>query len=353
MARLFIPGPTDVAEEVLAEQTRPIIGHRSEQFFQLFGSVQERLRRLFQTKHRVYVSASSGTGLWEGIVRNCAFSRMLICVGGAFGDRWAQVAESNAVAHDRASVEWGQPNLPEQVADALSAGDYDSLAIVHSETSTGIQNPIAEIAAAARGIHADILIMVDAVSSLGGIPLQTDEWGLDVVLTSSQKCLALPPGLAFAAVSDRGLERARSNANRGWYFDLLRMEKSLQANTTHTTPAVSLFFALDKQLDRILAEGLEERFARHTQLAEIAQSWAEDRFAPFAAEGYRSATVTTVKNTRKIDVLALNKFLSDTDHSIANGYGHLKDHTFRIGHMGETQPDELDELLARIDEFAQ
>jgi aspartate aminotransferase-like enzyme len=353
MARLFIPGPTDVAQDVLAELAHPIIGHRSDQFAQLFGTIQERLRRVFRTQHRVYITASSGTGLWEGIVRNCVSSSMLVCVAGAFGDRWAQVAEGNGIAHDRASVEWGQPNLPEQVADALSAGDYDTLAIVHSETSTGVQNPISEIASAAREVNPEVLIMVDAVSSLGGIPLETDAWGLDVVVTSSQKCLALPPGVAFAAVNDLALERARTKEARGWYFDLLRMEESLQASVTHTTPAVSMFFALDKQLDRILAEGLENRFARHAQLAEITQSWAEDLFALFAAEGYRSNTVTTVENTRQVDILALNEFLSETEHSIANGYAHLKNLTFRIGHMGETRPDELRELLARISEFAQ
>jgi predicted phosphoserine aminotransferase len=353
MTRLFIPGPTDVAEEVLAEQTRPIIGHRSDQFAQLFGSIQDRLRKVFKTQNRIYITASSGTGLWEGIVRNCVSSRLLVCVGGAFGVRWSQVAESNGIPHARASVEWGQPNTPDQVAEALSTGDYDTLAVVHSETSTGVQNPIAEIATAARQIQPDLLIMIDAVSSLGGIPLETDQWELDVVVASSQKCLALPPGLAFAAVSDRVLERARSIQHRGWYFDLLRMDESLQNNFTHTTPAVSLLFALDRQLDRILAEGLDQRFMRHAQMAEVAQSWAEEYFAPFAAEGYRSKTVTTMKNTREMDVAALNRFLAGSEYSIANGYAHLKDLTFRIGHMGETRPEDLSELLGKITEFIQ
>ncbi len=351
MARLFIPGPTDVEPEVLQAQTTPMIGHRSQSFVDLFGRIQVKLQRVFQTDHRVYVTASSGTGLQEACVRNCVSERLLACVCGAFGQRWYEVAESNGVPVDRLDALSGQPNTPEQIEAALRERHYDALAIVHNETSTGVENPIAEIAATARQIDPDIQILVDAVSSVGGIELQTDKWGLDVVLASSQKCFALPPGMGFAAVSDRALERARKIKHRGWYFDFLLLERYLERHMTPATPAISLLFALDIQLDRILAEGLETRFERHAKLANMAQEWATEHFDLFAAEGYRSKTVTTIRNTRGIDIAQLNAFLAKSDMVIADGYGRLAGEIFRIGHMGEIQLHDLENLLAHLDQY--
>jgi len=183
------------------------------------------------------------------------------------------------------------------------------------------------------------------------VEIQSAAWGLDVVVTSSQKCFALPPGLAFAAVSDRALERARSISHRGWYFDFLLLERYITQNTTPATPAISLLFALEAQLQRMTAEGLESRFARHARMAARAQAWAAEQFTLFAAEGFRSKTLTAIHNTRQIDIPALNAHLSAHGMAIANGYGPLKGKTFRIGHMGEIQPADLETLFAHIDEF--
>lgn len=351
MARLFIPGPTDVDPEVLNAQTQAMIGHRSSEFAELMERIQSPLRQVLKTQTRVLVTASSGTGLQEAAVRNCVSERLLSCVCGAFGERWFNVAKSNGIEVDRLDATWGEPNTPEQIEDALKTGQYDALAVVHNETSTGIENPLAEIAARARAIHPDIIIMVDAVSSAGGVNLQTDAWGLDVLLTASQKCFALPPGLAFAAVSDRALERAEGVPHRGWYFDFVLLERYLVRNMTPSTPAISLLYALDAQLEHMLSEGLEARFERHARLAERTQTWAEERFALFAAEGYRSKTVTTILNSHSIDVKALNTHLAKSDMTLANGYGKLANETFRIGHMGELSLAELEVLLSHIDEF--
>jgi aspartate aminotransferase-like enzyme len=179
-----------------------------------------------------------------------------------------------------------------------------------------------------------------------------DSWGLDMVLASSQKCLALPPGLALAAVSDRALAYAQDVPDRGWYFDLVRMEEHLQKDSTPATPALSLIYALDLQLDRILNEGLENRFSRHSEMARLVQDWVlAHGFDIFAAEGYRSSTVTTVTNTLKIDINALNDFLSSRDMLIANGYGQLKGKTFRIAHMGETKVKDINRLLSALEKF--
>jgi aspartate aminotransferase-like enzyme len=352
MARLFIPGPTDVAPEILAAQAQPMIGHRSQAFAELFGRIQPKLRNVFATQNRVFVTASSGSGLQEAAVRNCVARRLLVCVNGAFSERWYEVAVANGVAADRIDMAWGQAITPEMIGPAVSRSDYDALAVVHNESSTGLENPVAAIATAARAVRPEILMLVDAVSSAAGVRIETDAWGLDVVLTSSQKCFALPPGLAFTAVSDRALERAATIAHRGWYFDFLLLEKYLNRNMTPATPALSLLYALDAQLDRIMAEGIEERFARHTEMARFTQEWGADRFGLLAQDGYRSKTVTALMNSRPLDIPALNRYLADRGMTIANGYGRLKDKTFRIGHMGETRRTDLEVLLKHIDDFA-
>jgi len=351
MAHLFIPGPTDVAPEVLAAQTHRMIGHRSPACSDLFARVEPRLKRVFQTERRVFITASSGSGLQEAALRNTVRGRALVCVGGAFAERWFEIALANGLAADRLDVAWGEPHDPQQVAEAVRRGAYDAVAIVHNESSTGVANPVAEVAAAVRRVSPDTLLLVDAVSSAGGVDLQPDAWGIDVLLTSSQKCLALPPGLAFAAVSDRTLERAAAIPQRGWYFDFILLDRYLQQHTTPATPAISLLYALDAQLDRILAEGLPARFARHARMAEMTQTWALDHFDLLAPQGFRSKTVTAIKNAPRIDVAALNAHLAAHDMAIAGGYGALRETTFRIGHMGEIQPADVERLLSAIDDY--
>jgi aspartate aminotransferase-like enzyme len=349
---MFVPGPVDVAAEVLAQQTRPMLPHRSKEFETIFQRAEANARKLFFTKYRVFITASSGSGLQEAAVRNFAKESLLSCVNGAFGERWYDVAVSNGKNAEKLGIPWDKPVTPEMVAKALERGHYEVLTLVHNETSTGLQNPVKEIAAVAREVSPSTLICVDTVSSLGGVRVDMDTWGLDMVLTSSQKCLGLPPGLGLAAVSDRAMEYARQVPQRGWYFDLLLLEKHRLKDSTPATPAMSLVYALDFQLERILAEGLEARFARHSAMAERVQSWAISRGLPiYAPEGYRSQTVTTIVNQAGIDIPALNKFLLEKDMRIANGYGVLKGKTFRIAHMGETQMKDIELLLATLDVF--
>jgi aspartate aminotransferase-like enzyme len=213
-------------------------------------------------------------------------------------------------------------------------------------------SPVQEIAAVVRSLSPQTLVLVDAVSSFSGVKIETDAWGLDVVLTSSQKALALPPGLAFAAVSDRALAKAETVSGRGWYFDFVRLEKALKKSTTPATPAISLMRSLGVQLDRIFAEGVEERFARHAWLAERTQRWAvANGFDLMAEDGYRSHTVTTITNTRQISVKRLNAYLARHDMEISNGYGDYKDKAFRIAHMGEVQTGDMDRLFAAMEAY--
>ncbi|MCS6773145.1 MAG: alanine--glyoxylate aminotransferase family protein [Anaerolineae bacterium] len=360
--KLFIPGPVEVRRDILEAQTQWMIGHRGKAFESLFARIQTKLRTVFYTQQRVYLSTSSGTGLWEAAARNCVSddpdAGVLATVCGAFSERWADVFERNGKATTRLTVPEGEPITPELVEAALRARQadptkkpFEAIAIVHNETSCGLTNPLAEIVAVVKALSPETLILVDAVSSLGGVKIEFDALGLDVLLTSSQKCLGLPPGLAFAAVSDRALAKAHTVRNRGYYFDFVEMEAFLRKNHTPATPAISLMFALDRQLDDILAEGLEQRFARHRCLAERTRAWAKQRFALFPREPYASDTVTCVKNTRGIDISALNAFLAQRNMHLSDGYGALKGKTFRIAHMADTTEADIAALLAAIDEF--
>jgi len=352
MHRMFVPGPVDVADEVLQAQAAPMLPHRSKEFEAIYRRASEKAQQLFLTQYRVFLTASSGTGLQEAAIRNFVDKKVLSCVNGAFAERWHEVAASNGKETEKLAFEWDQPVAPERVAEAVQRGGFEAVTVVHNETSTGLVNPVREIAAAVRAAAPETLVLVDAVSSLSGAKIEMDAWGLDMVLTSSQKCLALPPGLALGAVSDRAMEKAAKVQNKGWYFDLVRMEKHRLKDSSPATPAMSLIYALDKQLDRILAEGLEARFARHSAMAKRVQDWAEAHdLNMYAPEGFRSQTVTTIKNERGWDVSALNKFLLERGMRIANGYGALKNITFRIAHMGETQMADIEALLEAMEEY--
>jgi aspartate aminotransferase-like enzyme len=354
--RLFIPGPTDVLPEVLAAQTAPMIGHRSDEFEALFAKVQAQLRGLFFTDQRVYVVAASGSAWHEASIRNAVRQRVLNFVNGAFSLRWHEAAKGCDKDAIRVDVPWNTAVKPavveEHLRAALAGGPVDAITVVHNETSTGVTSPVDEIAAVVRRVSPDTLVLVDAVSSFAGTRIPFDEWELDLCLTSSQKALALPPGLSFAAVNDRVLERAKEVSGRGWYFDLLNLEKALLKNTTPATPAITLMRSLSVQLDRIYAEGLDARFARHAQLAALTQRWALGRgFELAAEEGYRSPTVTNVANNRGVDIGALNRHLATLDMEISNGYGIYKDKAFRIAHMGEATAEDMHRLFSAMDDY--
>lgn len=353
--KLFIPGPTEVRPEILDAQTQWMIGHRMPECAELISRIEPKLKDVFRTRHRVYIFASSGTGFWEAAIRNTVNKKVLNCVSGAFADRWREVSEANGKANEVLEEDWGKPIVPEKVAERLSSGEFDAVTVVHNETSTGVLNPLREIAEAVRSVPNgdEIMILVDSVSGMSGAQCETDEWDLDVVLTSSQKAFALPAGLAMGSVSERAFEKAKTVPNRGYYFDFLTYEKYLLRNQTPATPAVSLLFALDRQLDDMLAEGVENRWARHLEMRDMTLAWARSRNLDiFAAPGFESPTVTCIDNTRNIDIPALNDFLRGRGMIISNGYGSkLKNKTFRIAHMGDTRPSDMEELFANIDDY--
>jgi len=352
MSPMFVPGPVDVAPEVLAAQTKPMVPHRSKDFEELFQRTGQKLQKLFYTQSRVFQGTHSGSGMQEMAMRCLVQESVLCCVNGAFAKRWLEVALANGKKADKLEVAWGKIIEPDQLRAELKKKHYEAVSIVHNETSTGAENPLKELVAVMHEVSPDTLILVDAVSSLGGVKIEMDTLGLDFLLTSSQKCLALPPGLSFAGVSERAMKKAESVQNRGWYFDILLLEKHRLKDSTPMTPAMALHNALDVQLDRIFAEGLEQRFQRHADMAKKTQNWAiAHGMEPLAAEPYRSKTVSTINNTKGWVIGDLNKFLLTKGMRIANGYGDLKEKTYRIAHMGEINMKNVDTLLVAMEEF--
>ena len=350
--KLFIPGPTEVAPEVLAKLATPMIGHRSKDASNLQREISDKLRKVFYTQNPIILSTSSGSGLMEGSIRSLTAKRAIVFSVGAFGNRWYKMAESNNVPADKHEAEWGHPTTPDVVEKYLSTGKYDVMTVTHNETSTGIMNPLEEIAEVRRK-YPDVLWLVDSVSSMAGAKIEVDKLGIDVCITSTQKALALPPGMAIASVSPRALEHGKLVKFRGWYLDILEIYKYVETKDYQysATPSLPHMFAMNFQLDRILAEGLEQRYARHQAMAEFTRAWAKKNFALFPEEKYASVTLTTISNTRNISVKALNDALGKRGLQISNGYGDLKEKTFRIAHMGELTLADLREVTSAIDQI--
>lgn len=348
--KLFIPGPVEVRDNVLQKMATPMIGHRTKDASKLQRSISEKMKKVMYTEGEILLSTSSGSGLMEGAVRSCTRKRAAVFSIGAFGDRWYKMARSNGVPADKFSSEPGKPTTPEMVDEALSSGKYDLVTITHNETATGVMNPVEEIAHVMKK-YPEVVYCLDTVSSMAGTKIEVDKLGVDICITSTQKCLGLPPGMAICSFSEKAVEAARQVEFRGLYFDLLELYEYIKKKDYQypSTPSVSHMYALDYQLDRILEEGLDKRFERHRQMAEYVRSWAKDKFALFAEERYASNTVTAIKNTKNIDVSDLNKRLGEAGYMISNGYGELKDITFRIAHMADTTIEEIKELISLID----
>ncbi len=347
--KLFIPGPTHVRDEILQVMATPMIGHRSKDYADLQREVIPKLQKVLYTENLCFLSTSSSTGLMEAAIRNCSQKKVLNTICGAFSKRWHEITLANGKAADPLEVEMGQAITPEMIDMKLKSGQYDALTLVHNETSTGVTNPLYEIAEVMKN-YPDVCFLVDAVSSMAGIKIEVDKLGIDVCLAGVQKCFALPPGLAVASVSQKAMDRSAEVKDKGYYFDFHVFLKYYERGQTPTTPAIPQIMALNKQLDDILAEGLENRFRRHAEMAKFVQDWAREYFALYSDERYLSNTVTNVKNTRGISVAGLNEELGKRGAMISNGYGPLKEHCFRIAHMGDLTLDDLKWVTGQIED---
>lgn len=346
----FLPGPTEVRPAILAAMTRPMMAHRGRAFEALFARLQEGLRLVFDTTRPVYVSSSSATGLMEGAVRAAPAGPILAVVNGAFSERFADIARACGREVHVLDVPWGRAADPEAVQRALAAGRFAAVTVVHSETSTAALTDVRAVAAVARAHGAACL--VDSVTGVGGAELHADAWGLDFVLTGSQKALALPPGLAFGVASEAFAQGAGAAPGRGRYLDLVEFEAYAAKHQTPNTPAVSLLYALEAQLDAMAAcEPIAARWTRHAAMAAATHAWVATHAERFgvgvlAPPGERSPTVTAVTLPEGVTGDAVAQAVERRGFVVGSGYGKLRATTFRIGHMGDHTPATLARCLA-------
>lgn len=349
--KLFIPGPTEVRKDILDAQAQHMIGHRMKAFTELYTGLINKLKELLQTQGFVTVPTASGTALMEAAIRNCVNKDVLCCTYGAFSERWFKIAKACDRTADAIALDWGKVVKPEMIEEKLKAKKYEAVTVVQNETSTGTRAPIEEIADVMKK-YPDVLLLVDTVSSLMGDKVEIDKLGIDVCVTSSQKCFALPPGLSVGIISEKALKKAETVSGKGHYLNFLDIKDYFdKKGQTPTTPAISLMWAMDKQLDKMKAEGMDNRYKRHLEMAKYVQDWAKKHFSLFPEPGYESVTVTCINNTKGISVADLNTELGKRGFAISNGYGKIKEQTFRIAHMGDLTLDEIKEVTKNIEEI--
>jgi aspartate aminotransferase-like enzyme len=349
--KLFIPGPVEVSAKTLAAFSQPVIGHRGDAFKNLYREIHPQLQELFGTAQPVFLSTSSAWGVMEAAIRNVVRERVLCCMCGAFSDKWLDVACRCGKEAEPLQVGWGKHIDHREIDRALAGGKFDAVTLIHNETSTGVMNPLPEICCTLAK-YPDVALIVDTVSSFSAVPIAMDPLGIDVMLTGAQKALALPPGFSVFSVSEKAFARAAENPGRGYYFDFLEFKKQQAGGMTPSTPSISHIFALQSKLEEIFSETLPARFARHRRTNALVHDWVRARgFEFFAEEGFRSVTLTCVKNNRGMDVAKLVRDLRERHHLVIDGgYGKIKGQTFRLSHMGDETEETVSHLLARLDD---
>jgi aspartate aminotransferase-like enzyme len=352
LPNLRIPGPTPVPEEILRAVAHPMVNHRGRDFAALIGRVSEKLKEFFLTKEDVLILSASGTGGMEAAIVNTLSpgDKVLAVSIGSFGDRFAAIAETYGAEVTPLAYEWGQAADAEDVRKALAAdAGITAVTVTHNETSTGVTNPLEEIAAVVR--EAERLLIVDAVSSLGAIPLDADGWGLDVVVTGSQKGWMVPPGLAFVSLSERGWKANESAGMPRFYFDLAKARDMGRKGQTPWTPSMSIFYGLDVALDIMSREGLESIHARHANIGRMVRQGVKALGLELLAsdERYASDTVTAIKCPDGVEVSALRTALEE-EHNVvvAGGQGKLSGKIFRIGHLGMVREEDIRDALEAL-----
>ena len=352
---LYLPGPTEVREDVIQEMAQPMFGHRMDRMTDLYTTIVEDTKEFLGTDNDTIVLTASGTEFWEATTLNLVEDNMLVGTSGSFSERQANVAERLGKTVDRIEYDWGKAVKPDDIRDALEHNDrdYDAVGVVMNETSTGVRNPVEEIGDL-MGEYPDTYFVVDAISCLGGDFVDVEAHNIDCIFTSTQKAFAMPPGLAVCTVSDDAYERELDKESASWYGGFQRcLDYYDRKGQTHSTPAIPIMLAYRKQMKHMLEEGHDTRDQRHREMMEYAHEWAEEHFGLFAEDGYESQTVTCVENTQDIDVAATVEAVSDEyDMVFSSGYGDLSEESFRIGHMGEHTVESIKELTDAIEDVA-
>lgn len=350
--RLMAPGPTPVPESVLTKMAMPIIHHRTPGFEKIVENVREGLKWLFQTKNEVLIFAASGSGAMEGSVVNLMKKdASALCIdGGKFGERWGDICRAYGLDHDVIKVTWGQAVDPAVVEQHLTQKKYRVVLATASETSTGVWHPIREIAQVIKEKSPETALVVDGITGLGVSHIPTDEWGIDVVVSGSQKAFMLPPGLAFASISEKAMAMAKESDIPKFYFDFKKEHQSILNNTTAYTPAVSLIIGLEEVLRLMKEEGLENIFKRHHMLAEATREGAKAMGLELYAPESPSAAVTAIKAPEGMDAGVIVKGLKNQfNMTIAGGQSEAKGKIFRIGHIGYYDPMDIVNALSAVE----
>lgn len=348
----FVPGPTEVRPEILQAMVQPMMAHRGPAYEALHRRVVLGLQQVFRTARPVYLMTASATALMEAAIRCAPPGPVLALVNGAFSDRFARIAQSCDRPTRVFGVAWGETHALDRVEQLLRDEAFAALTITHSETSTGAVSDVRALTDLAHRYGA--MALVDSVSGIGGMPLETDAWGVDFVFTGSQKALALPPGMAFGVASESYILQAEATPARGRYLDLFEFERFAARDQVPHTPALPILYAADAQLVRITDEGIELRWSRHAAMLERCERWVEECAADgigvsmLPRAGERSATVSAImlpSGQRASEVVAR---VAERGFIVATGYGEMREAMVRIGHMGDHTVETLDHCLAAV-----
>lgn len=343
-------GPVYVAPDTLESMNKPMITHRSKEYKELHADIVEKIRKTLDTDMEVFLVAGSATAFLEGVIRNGVREKSLGITNGSFGNRSIEIGELNGKTVEKVQVEWGKAMKPADIEGKVTK-DVEMVHWVSNESSTGVFSDSVALANAVREQNPDALMMVDAVTSAYAMDIKVKEMDVDAVVFGTQKALALPPGLAILLCSERLLEKAKTVPNRGFYTDLLKIKKQSDNNYALTTPPVSIMYGLDYQLDKALREGMSARYERHQKMADMVRSWADKNMEGiFPEKGYQSNSIGVI-NKGSLDFDAFHSKLKARGYEISNGYGDIKEKTFRIGHLGDTTPEMVADLLSVMDEI--
>jgi aspartate aminotransferase-like enzyme len=348
--KLFTVGPVPCYPEVLEAMSHQMYSHRSKEYFALHYETVKLLQDFVSTKNDVFLFSSTGSGFMEASVRNCVRKKMVCCINGSFGERFAEVGEANGRAVERLAPPLGEPTTPAELEELLTNhSDAEAVAITHNETSVGLINPLEELVGVVKK-HGK-LVFVDAVSSMGGTEINVDELGIDVCFSSSQKCFGVPPGLGIGSVSQEALNLSATASNKGWYFDFkLWEEDQKKGHGTPVTPAIPQIAGLNTALKMIQGKGGKKwYFDLYKERNRIIRSGIEKHgLSTFPRKGYESPTVNCINAPEGVDGSAIYQKMREKGFELAQGYGSVKKKTFRIGNMGYVEMKDIDLMLEAL-----
>lgn len=347
--RLFTVGPVACYPEVLEAMGQQMFSHRSEEYKQLHTETVELLQNFLETENEVFLFSSTGSGFMEASVRNCVNKKMLCCINGSFGKRYAEVAVSNGKQVETIETPLGEPITPDQLDQKLTENpDVEAVSITHNETSVGLINPLKKLAEVVKN-HGKLLF-VDAVSSMGGTEIKADRWGLDVCFSSSQKCFGVPPGLGVGSVSKEALRKSETAQNKGWYFDFKVWEKYQKQQGTPMTAVIPQIAGLNRILKMIEEKGGKQWFFNlyAERNGKIREGVKELGLTLFPKRGFESPTVTCVNAPPNIDGIEVYEKMRSAGFELAKGYGNIKNLTFRIGNMGYIKSEDITSMLEAL-----